>query len=66
MDLKEAIVLGRDALALRPLGHSGRSVSLNNISLYLSTRCKQFRVLVHLGRGQSFISTRRLSSIAMH
>ena len=40
-DLNEAILLNRDALALRPPGHPGRSASLGNLAVDLSTRFKQ-------------------------
>ncbi|KAG1729051.1 hypothetical protein EDD22DRAFT_974044 [Suillus occidentalis] len=37
-DLDQAIVLAREALALRPVGHTDRSSSLNNLAVRLSTR----------------------------
>ena len=37
-DLNEAIVLSREALALRPLGHPDRPMSLNNLAADLSAR----------------------------
>ena len=37
-DLEEAIILDREALGLRPQGHSDRSSSLSNLALHLSTR----------------------------
>ncbi|KAG1865653.1 hypothetical protein C8R48DRAFT_747702 [Suillus tomentosus] len=36
-DLDEAIVLDRKALALRPVGHTDRSASLNNLAVLLSS-----------------------------
>ena len=40
-DLNEAIVLGQDALSLRPPGHPDRSTSLSNIANYLFLRYRQ-------------------------
>ena len=40
-DLEEAIVFDREALSLRPQGHTDRSSSLNNLANRLSTRYKQ-------------------------
>ncbi|KAG1736959.1 CHAT domain-containing protein [Suillus lakei] len=37
-DLDQAIALQREALALRPIGHTDRSLSLNNLAAELSTR----------------------------
>ncbi|KAG2147872.1 CHAT domain-containing protein [Suillus bovinus] len=37
-DLDEAIALHREALALRPVGHTDRSMSLNNLATQLSSR----------------------------
>ena len=37
----EYLVLARDALLLRPLGHPDRSTSLNNVAFYLWTRFNQ-------------------------
>ncbi|KAG2745480.1 hypothetical protein P692DRAFT_201848294 [Suillus brevipes Sb2] len=37
-DLDEAIALHREALVLHPVGHTYRSMSLNNLALELSTR----------------------------
>jgi tetratricopeptide (TPR) repeat protein len=37
-DLDQAIALGREALALLPVGHTDRSSSLNNLAVRLSTR----------------------------
>jgi CHAT domain-containing protein len=42
-DLDEAIVLDREALNLRPPGHSDRSLSLSNLAVRLSTRFDQLR-----------------------
>jgi hypothetical protein len=40
-DLNQAIALHREALALRPIGHTHRPMSLNNLALLFSTRFKQ-------------------------
>lgn len=40
-NVNEAIVLGQEALALFPLGHSLRLLSLNNITVYLWGRYEQ-------------------------
>src|SRR5258705_9009977 len=40
-DLEEAITCHREVLALRPHGHPGRSMSLNNLANALSTLFKQ-------------------------
>ena len=37
-DLDEAIILGREALILRPQGHLHRSLSLSNLAVRLSNR----------------------------
>ena len=47
-DLNEAIVLGREALGLRPQGHPDRSASLNNLAVHLSTRYNQLGAMEDL------------------
>jgi hypothetical protein len=44
-DLDGVIVLDREALDLRPQGHSDRSWSLNNLAFYLSTLYPQLGVM---------------------
>ena len=47
-DLEEAILLGRDTLALCTAGHPDRSMSLNSLSRYLSTRYNQLGAMEDL------------------
>ena len=44
-DIEEAIVLGREALKLRPQGHPDRLTSLNNLAVVLSTRYNQLEAM---------------------
>jgi hypothetical protein len=43
-DITRAISLHRDALTLRPLGHSSRDTTLNNLALSLDTRYDKMHV----------------------
>jgi tetratricopeptide (TPR) repeat protein len=54
-DLEEAIVLGREALSLCPLGHPDRWRSLNSLVNILSTQYKQLRAMEGLNEAIALV-----------